>query len=316
MNKGALPTTQTDFLRVLLHDYVPSERERIASSDVTYLPGSTYPSICQTRTWLLWQALVTHLDLAHTSGISDVLDVGPYPGTQARLLHHIAAKRFRLTGAGLSLQPSFRDDMSGVMVAMYDVDLDPFYSGWSVPIRIPCPDESFDAIYALEIFEHLITPLPFLSEASRLLKPGAILCLSTPNVAQLGGIYRLLCGRSNYEILDASPMYQVANKWRGHSRTYAKDELITLGQRFGLDCIEHRYYREVGAGFLSATTSSRIKSTLGSWVQSVIPHVRDDQFVVLRKSAATSGSSSGSQHASLASSTTDHDLPAHSGNQP
>lgn len=47
------------FLRYLLQEYQPAKRELIAASDTTYLPGTTYPQICQTRTWLLYQALTT-----------------------------------------------------------------------------------------------------------------------------------------------------------------------------------------------------------------------------------------------------------------
>lgn len=45
---------------------------------------------------------------------------------------------------------------------------------------IPEPDQSFDAILCVEVFEHLPNPLSALKEFSRLLKPGGDLILTAP----------------------------------------------------------------------------------------------------------------------------------------
>lgn len=271
------------FLRFLLHDYQPHEREQIKANDTTYLPGTSYPQICQTRTWLLYQALTTHLDLTPGSAAKSVLDIGLYPGTQARVLAQLLGPRIRLAGVGLGFDAGFARDLATAVPTLREIDLDPFYAGLDTPIRIDLPDASFDAIHALEVFEHLISPLVFLGECRRLLKPGGILCLSTPNVSHLGALWQLLRGRSNYEAIDASPMYQARNPWRGHSRLYAKDELVTLGARFGLTLVSHEYYREAGAGYLAHGGTGSIKRALGRLVAGVVPHLRDDQFAVFRR---------------------------------
>jgi SAM-dependent methyltransferase len=189
----------------------------------------------------------------------------------------------RLSGVGLALDEAFRRNLDGAAAQLREVDLDPFYAGRSQPIRIDLPDASADAIYALEIFEHFISPLGFLAECARLLKPGAVLCLSTPNVSSLGAIYQLLRGRSNYEALDASPMYQPDSSWRGHSRIYAKDELITLCGRFGLDLVAHAYYHEAGARYLSIAHQHPIRTAARRWIGALVPHLCDDQFAVFRR---------------------------------
>jgi SAM-dependent methyltransferase len=45
---------------------------------------------------------------------------------------------------------------------------------------IPEPNESFDAIMCIEVFEHLPNPIPAIREFHRLLKPGGTLLLTAP----------------------------------------------------------------------------------------------------------------------------------------
>lgn len=282
--------SKSEFLEYLLQEYPPHSRERIRHEDQTYVPGTTYPQICQTRTYLLYQSLIQSLDFKLPGRCYEILDVGIYPGTQARVLAHLLGDRIRLSGIGLLIDEALRQDMSAVTAQLEQVDLDPFYAGLDKPIRVRFPDASFDAIYALEIFEHFISPLSFLSECSRLLKSGGILCLSTPNVSHIGAICQLICGRSNHEPLDSSPMYQVTNEWRGHSRIYAKHELIELFSRFGLRCVRHRYYREAGSRFVKMSRKSRLKSCFRRLAGWLIPQYRDDQFVVFQKNSNTNKS--------------------------
>jgi SAM-dependent methyltransferase len=46
---------------------------------------------------------------------------------------------------------------------------------------LPFPEQSFDAVVSLQVIEHLQRPREFVSECARVLRPGGVLVLSTPN---------------------------------------------------------------------------------------------------------------------------------------
>ncbi|HJT38019.1 MAG TPA: class I SAM-dependent methyltransferase, partial [Actinomycetota bacterium] len=48
-------------------------------------------------------------------------------------------------------------------------------------VSLPYPDASFDAVVSLQVIEHLHSPQEFLSECARVLAPGGVLVISTPN---------------------------------------------------------------------------------------------------------------------------------------
>jgi SAM-dependent methyltransferase len=48
---------------------------------------------------------------------------------------------------------------------------------------LPYPDRHFDAVISMDVVEHIVDPLPWLREALRVLKPGGLLFLTTPNYA-------------------------------------------------------------------------------------------------------------------------------------
>jgi SAM-dependent methyltransferase len=57
---------------------------------------------------------------------------------------------------------------------------------------LPWPDDAFDAVTCLDGIEHLERPFDFMLECRRVLRPGGVLVLSTPNISALRSRWRYL----------------------------------------------------------------------------------------------------------------------------
>ena len=91
---------------------------------------------------------------------------------------------------------------------------------------IPFDSNSFDVIVFSETLEHLnFNPLPVLDEFNRLLKPGGIVIISTPNVARLGNRIKLLLGGNIYTALQD---YCYGDPLGVHRREYISTEVEQL----------------------------------------------------------------------------------------
>jgi SAM-dependent methyltransferase len=163
-----------------------------------------------------------------------VLDVGAAPLLLTRALQKsgfdvaacdIAPERYATTIGRLGLD-----------VARCDVDRE----------RIPFPDNSFDAVVFNEIFEHLRVDLIFtMSEVLRVLRPGAPLMLSTPNLRSLKGIANFLLRNKSYSC--SGDVYTEYKKLRrlghmGHVREYTTREVTDFLGKVGF-VVERILYR-------------------------------------------------------------------------
>lgn len=57
--------------------------------------------------------------------------------------------------------------------------------GADLNLNWPLPDKSFDAVFSLEVIEHLENPRHFAREISRILRPGGYALITTPNQLSL-----------------------------------------------------------------------------------------------------------------------------------
>ncbi|MBN1518351.1 class I SAM-dependent methyltransferase [Candidatus Sumerlaeota bacterium] len=86
--------------------------------------------------------------------------------------------------------------------------------------RFPFDDDAFDAVLFCEILEHLTAdPLRAMLEIKRVLRPGGLLILTTPNVARLENVARMLAGENIYD------PYSGYGPYGRHNREYTLDEL-------------------------------------------------------------------------------------------
>ncbi len=82
-----------------------------------------------------------------------------------------------------------------------------FYSGNIPPLSV-FPDNSFDSIVSFQVIEHIADDKLFLTEIHRILKPGGVALLTTPN----------------------RPMSLSRNPW--HIREYTAQELTNLAKQY------------------------------------------------------------------------------------
>jgi SAM-dependent methyltransferase len=87
----------------------------------------------------------------------------------------------------------------------------------------PYSDGEFDLIIFAEIIEHLLNdPCKVLREIKRILKPNGTLILTTPNVARLENITKLISGTNIYD------PYSGYGPYGRHNREYNRHELDQL----------------------------------------------------------------------------------------
>ena len=71
--------------------------------------------------------------------------------------------------------PTRQDEIHGSSLAGTDTAV--------VGAPLPYPDAHFDAVVSMDVVEHLSDPVPWLEDALRVVKPGGLLFLTTPNYA-------------------------------------------------------------------------------------------------------------------------------------
>lgn len=98
----------------------------------------------------------------------------------------------------------------------------------------PFADNSFDVVIFAEIIEHLLNdPCKVLREINRVLKIGGTLILTTPNVARLENVSKLIVGQNIYD------PYSGYGPYGRHNREYTRHEIYVLCKHEGFDAVEH-----------------------------------------------------------------------------
>lgn len=104
--------------------------------------------------------------------------------------------------------------------AMYNVEEDEF----------PYPTDSFNVVLFCEMLEHLLmNPLATLRQIHRILAPGGLLILTTPNVARIGNVTSMIVGTNIYD------PYSGFGPYGRHNREYTMRELHRLLEFAGFE---------------------------------------------------------------------------------
>ncbi len=106
-------------------------------------------------------------------------------------------------------------------IDLFDAEADPF----------PYPGNHFDTVLCCEILEHLIhDPMRMMSEIHRVLKPGGVVLLTTPNAASLRAIHCILNGShpAFYSRYPRPPEPSPEARLARHVREYTPAEVANL----------------------------------------------------------------------------------------
>jgi 2-polyprenyl-3-methyl-5-hydroxy-6-metoxy-1,4-benzoquinol methylase len=100
--------------------------------------------------------------------------------------------------------------------------------------RLPSTDSSFDVVLFTEVLEHLLyDPVWTLMEINRVLRPGGILFLATPNAGSLGWIVRILKGENPAGSIE----YKPRRVFERHNRIYTSREVLKLLAGLGFEIV-------------------------------------------------------------------------------
>lgn len=180
------------------------------------------------------------------------------------------ANYFGPTGVGLGAQAVTYTAPDGSSVDRtfsfdhFDVEHDPF----------PYPDSSFDTVLFCEILEHLLEdPVATISEINRVLVSDGTLVVTTPNVARLENVLRLVDGANLYD------PYSGFGPYGRHNREYTLHDLAIILSFCGFE-LERAFTSDAHRWSIADRT------TLDT-VAPLVEHRRNDLgqylFVVARK---------------------------------
>ena len=142
-----------------------------------------------------------------------VLDVGCLDGTIGELFLHMGNDVYGIDAS----QPAVAKALErGIKARLGNVEK-----------TFPFDSESFDAVFAGEIIEHVFDVDAMLSEIGRVLKPDGVFVVTTPNLATLGRRLLLLINRNpNIEI-------SFTGSAAGHIRYFIRSTLFELLETHG-----------------------------------------------------------------------------------
>lgn len=115
--------------------------------------------------------------------------------------------------------------------------------------EFPYPNDSFDVVTFKQVIEHLpFSAKPTLKSFHRILRPGGLLLLSTPNIARLSSVVRLAMRKTVHPPLEH--FFESEFPFSGHFREYTMDEVKRMVVSSGFDVVQTQYLQQHDARFL------------------------------------------------------------------
>lgn len=152
------------------------------------------------------------------------------------------------------------------------------------------PDNSFDFVILSEVIEHLrISPFRALLEIKRILKPQGFLLLTTPNIARLPNVLKLLSGTNIIETFpnDDNDIVHITDEM-SHIREYTMQELKILIEQAGYEIIKAEY--SLSSDRINPAQTLSFKRTLFQcsllFVLKFTPHLRSQILILAQNKKA------------------------------
>jgi len=164
----------------------------------------------QFQTFAIWHRQILRI-LADQPRSQRVLDLGCGNG---RLLKAIVDLGFTAEGVDVSPEAVALCQAQGLQAQTVDITQD-------IPFR-----DQFDICVSAEVIEHVFDPYHFLGQINRLLKPGGLAIITTPNFGYYAWTWRYLRGQSPT---------QIQNPY--HIRFFTASYLTRVAQVQGFDVL-------------------------------------------------------------------------------
>ncbi len=147
--------------------------------------------------------------------------------------------------------------------------------------RLPYESSYFEGVILCEVIEHFnFNPLPTLKEINRVLKPGGLLYIGTPNSASVKNRIDLLRGRSIRNPIE-DYFQQLDNRFNKivslHWREYTLSEMIEMVEKMGFRVVHQYYFAETN------TLKTKIITKIKKKIAYSIPSFRPFQVVIAIK---------------------------------
>jgi SAM-dependent methyltransferase len=165
-----------------------------------------------------------------------LLDVGSFPGHLS-----VLAQRRGWDVTGLNHDVEFAHSWAVFLERCRERKIDVLTANVEREL-FPAPTASFDAVLFCELFEHLYTnPFHTLREIFRVLKPGGLLVLTTPNLRRAETLSRYLHGWGSQTPV-SRPFFELLPSilYHRHNREYTAAELDYYLARQGKDLYDFR----------------------------------------------------------------------------
>ena len=221
-----------------------------------------------------------------------LLDVGSFPGHLSALAQargwEVTGLNNNIEGAGAWTAFLERCRERKIEILACEVERE----------RFPAPTASFDAVLFCELFEHLhVNPFHTLKEIFRVLKPGGLFILTTPNLRRAETLFRYLHGwgvqppvsRTFHELFPSLFYHR-------HNREYTANELTYYLALQGKDLYDFRldavYYSDSLDGNHEipgplGQRPSRLEYALADALRRVVPSTRNQLIARAWRSEAT-----------------------------